>query len=388
MQANKGKIEEILTRGVSNVIPGKTGLYKLLTSGKKLNIYAGFDATAPKLTLGHTVPFRKLQALSDLGHNVTFLIGDFTTLIGDNSDKENERPALTKEQIKKNFRTYKKQASKILDFSKIKVKFNSEWLSKLNFDDVVKLSQNFSTGDFISRELVRKRLDSGKRVGLHEMLYPIMQGYDHYIMDTDLQIGATEQTFNMQAGRTLQKKLRGKESFVMTLGILEGTDGRRMSKSWGNAIWIEDDPDEIYGKVMSLRDDLIIDYFTLATNLEWEKVKEIEKHLKDGDNPFSFKHTLARQIVTEFHSIEDSTKAANSFENTFQKGKPKYKKLKTKFEDLATVVGEQVGSNSEAKRLIAQGSVDLNDTVIKDPKHEVKIGDKIKIGKKTFVEIK
>ena len=205
-------IEQVLTRGVANIIPGKKELFGKLTSTKKLNIYLGIDPTSTKIHLGHAVSLRKLNIFAQKGHNVTFLIGDFTALIGDTSDKDSERPALTIEEIDENFKTYKKQAEKILDFSKVKIRYNSQWLKKLTFEDILKLTQHFSAGDFVGRELVKKRLNDNKRVGLHELLYPVMQGYDSYFMDTDLQIGGTDQTFNMQAGRLLQKKLRNKES--------------------------------------------------------------------------------------------------------------------------------------------------------------------------------
>ncbi|OGM30212.1 tyrosine--tRNA ligase [Candidatus Woesebacteria bacterium RIFCSPHIGHO2_01_FULL_44_10] len=378
------KIDEVLTRGVANIIPNKEGLRKLLGSGKKLNIYTGFDVTAPRLTLGHTVPFRMLQTLSEMGHNVTFLIGDFTSTIGDTSDKESERPAISPEQIKKDLKTYQAQASKIIDFSKVKTKFNSSWLSKLTFKEVLELSQHFSLGDFTSRELIKRRMDQGKRVGLHEVLYPVMQGYDHYFMDTDLQIGSTDQTFNMQAGRTLQKDLRNKESFVMTHDILEGTDGRKMSKSWGNAIWIEDEPSHMYGKVMSLRDDLIEQYFTLAT---WTPIDEIAKIIKG--NVLAAKKKLAFTIVSELHSTQDAKEAQKHFERTFQKGEPEYKK---EIERVSTAAGAvelaASVSHSEAKRLIRQGAVDINDKTITDPALKISVHDKIKVGKKIFVKVK
>ncbi|MFI5205563.1 MAG: tyrosine--tRNA ligase, partial [Candidatus Paceibacterales bacterium] len=260
------KIDELLTRGVANVIPGKEELKKALESGKKLNIYLGIDPTATKIHLGHAVSLRLLQKLADLSHNVTLLIGDFTALVGDTSDKNAERPILTEAEIHNNFRTYKKQAEKILDFSKIKIVHNSDWLKKLTYVELIKLKQQFSLNDFIGRELIRKRLDDGKRVRLDETEYPVMQGYDSYFLDTDLQIGATDQTFNMQAGRTLQKKLRNKESYILATEFLMGTDGQKMSKTSGNAIWLEDTPSDIYGKIMSLADDLIMQYFELATN--------------------------------------------------------------------------------------------------------------------------
>ncbi|OGH33746.1 MAG: tyrosine--tRNA ligase, partial [Candidatus Levybacteria bacterium RIFCSPHIGHO2_02_FULL_42_12] len=279
------KIEEILTRGVANVIPSKQALKKLLKDKKRLDIYFGIDPTATRIHLGNAVPLKKLQAFAELGHSVTFLIGDFTALIGDTSDKDSERPVLTTGQIEENFKTYKKQAEKILDFSKAKVRFNSEWLSKLSFSEIVKLCQHFSFGDFAGRELIRKRLDAGKYVGLHEALYPVMQGYDSYFLDTDVQLGGTDQTFNMQTGRSLQKDLRNKESFIIANEFLTGTDGRKMSKSWGNTIWLDDEPNDMYAKTMAITDGLILQYFTLATNTPLSEISAIESQLKSDANP-------------------------------------------------------------------------------------------------------
>ena len=202
-KTDEEKIIEILTRGVANIIPGREALEKLLTSGRKLNVYLGIDPTSTRIHLGNAVPLRRLQLFVELGHKVTFLIGDFTALIGDTSDKESERPVLTYEQIEENFKTYKEQAEKFLDFSKVKLVHNSDWLQSINFPGVVKLMRHFSLNDFISRELIRKRLSEGKSISLPEVIYPVMQGYDSYFLDTDIQIGGTDQVFNMQAGRTL-----------------------------------------------------------------------------------------------------------------------------------------------------------------------------------------
>lgn len=384
------KIEEVITRRVTNIIPNKKQLEDKLKSGKKLNIYLGVDPTATKIHIGTAVPLRKLQEFVELGHNVTFLIGDFTALIGDTSDKDSERPVLTYEQIQENFKTYKEQASKILDFSKVKVKFNGEWLKKLNFTDVVKLCQHFSVGDFVSRELIRKRLDEGKKVALHEFLYPVMQGYDSYFMDTDIQIGGADQTFNMQAGRTLQKDLRNKESFVLVTGYLEGTDGRKMSKSWGNAIWILDTPDEMFGKVMSLHDDLIVQYFTYATRSPEEKIKGIEKRLKEGENPLNLKKELGVEMITEFHSKEDAEKAKKNFEKTFQERAPEFN-IKVKAGDslIKTIIPfTSRQSASAAKELIKQGAVDVNGQKATEGSLELKTGDEIKVGERTFLKVK
>lgn len=385
LELNMDNIEEALTRGVTNIIPGKKELEKALKDGEKLNVYLGIDPTATKIHLGNAVPLRKLQQFVELGHNVTFLIGDATALIGDTSDKDNERPVLTSEQIKENFKTYKEQASKLLDFSKVKIRFNSEWLKKLGFSDVVKLCQHFSVGDFVSRELIRKRLDSGTKVGLHEFLYPVMQGYDSYFMDTDVQVGGADQTFNMQAGRTLQKDFRDKESFVVVTGYLEGTDGRKMSKSWGNAIWLTDDPIDMYGKVMSVRDDLIKTYFEHATNLTEE---EIGKSY-DAKNAMSSKKNLAFQIVKELHDEPEARRAEQGFEKTFQERKPTFDIKVSAEESLAKTIipFTQRQSMSSAKELIKQNAVDVNGDTVNDPDFKVKVGDEIKVGERTFLKV-
>lgn len=387
-------IDELLTRGVANIIPGKSELEEFLKSDKKLNVYLGIDATATKIHLGHAVVLRKLQKFAELGHNVTFLIGDFTALIGDTSDKDSERPVLTPEQIEENFKTYKKQAEKILDFSKIKVRHNSEWLSKLSYKEIIKLSHAFSLNDFISRELIRKRLDEKKNIGIAETQYPMMQGYDSYFLDTDLQIGGTDQTFNMQAGRTLQKKWRNKESFVLSTEFLMGTDGRKMSKTWGNAIWLSDEPSEMYAKVMRIEDNLIIDYFTLGTNISLLEIEEIKKELKK-ENPINIKKRLAETIVEEIHGAEPSKAAEEEFERTVQnKEFPdnvmefSVKKDIIVNEDLLVEIG-LASSKSEAKRLFAQGGVEVDGGRI-TLKDAVEVADNmiIRVGKRKFSKLK
>lgn len=383
-------LNEILTRGVVNIIPDKNRLEEVLSSGKKLNIYFGIDPTATRIHIGHAVPIRKLQALLALGHNITFLIGDFTALIGDTSDKDTERPILTYEQIQENFKTYKQQAEKILDFSKVKVAFNSQWLRDLKFEDIIKLCQNFSVGDFVGRELIRKRLDAGQPVKLHETLYPVMQGYDSYHLDTDIQIGSADQTFNMQAGRTLIKNLSGKDSFVLVTDYLAGTDGRKMSKSWGNAIWLSDEPVEMFGKIMSLRDELIIQYFTLATSAPTEQIEKHKEDLESGRNPMELKIALATLIVSEIHGQDAASSAKLSFEKTFQNKSPEYDTQTTASasDTIVDVVAKVVGSKSEAKRLISQKAVDINDQTVVEVTTKLNDGDKIKIGKKQFFTVK
>ena len=379
-------IAEILERGVANIIPGKTELEKLLKKGTKLNIYLGIDPTSTKIHLGHAVVLRKLQQFAILGHNVTFLIGDFTALIGDTSDKDSERPSLTREEIEENFKTYKKQAEKVLDFSKVKVRYNSEWLKKLTFEDIVKLTQHFSAGDFTSRELVKKRLSDGKRVGLHEFLYPVMQGYDSFFMDTDVQVGGTDQTFNMQAGRTLQRDLRNKESVVLATPILEGPDGRKMSKSWGNAIWIDDNPKDMYAKVMAVEDRLIITYFTLVTNIHFEKIKEYEERL-NSQNPINIKKELAFQIVKELHGEEEAKEAQKEFEKTVQNKELPNEIEQVNAHSLENLINANIiPSKSELKRLSEQGGIKVNDQIA-TINVELKIGDIVRIGPRRVVKI-
>ncbi len=395
---------DLLTRGVENIIPNQAKLQEILDSGRKLNIYIGIDPTATRIHIGHAVPLRKLNEFANLGHNVTFLIGDFTALIGDTSDKDTERPILTSEEIKSNFASYKKLAEKVIDFSKVNVVYNSEWLSKLTFTDIVKLTQHFSAGDFVGRELIKKRLSAGKHVGLHELLYPVMQGYDSYHLDTDIQLGGTDQTFNMQAGRILQKDLRNKESFIIANGFLEGTDGRKMSKSWGNAIWLDDEPNEMYGKVMSLKDDLIISYFTLATKISQEEISDYEKELKTGSNPMDLKKKLAHQIVLELHSLAAADEAASYFQKTVQdkenpeeiieiKLKIENKGLNYSYVFIDILKSANLNmSNGELKRLIQQGGVYIGAHKITNPIESIMINTfdnaVIKIGKRTYRRLK
>lgn len=396
------KIEELLTRGVANIIPNKQDLEKLLHSGKKLNIYLGIDPTSPHIHLGHAVLLRKLQKFIDLkqGHSITLLIGDFTALVGDTSDKESERPILTEEEIEKNFQTYKKQAEKILDFTQVKIRHNKEWLEKLIYKELLHLKQQFSLNDFISRELIRKRLDEGKRVRLDETEYPIMQGYDSYFMDTDIQIGGTDQTFNMQAGRTLQKNLRIKESFVITTEFLMGTDGRKMSKSWGNAIWLDDSADDIYRKVMAINDDLIIQYYTLATNIPLEEIENMKKTLEKDGHPMEQKKKLAFQIVSELHDKNAALKAAENFKKTVQQKEKPEEMKKIPFPYLSTLGKINIldllyeknitPSRAEAKRLIEQKGVKINNVTILYPDEKIettKLPIIVQIGKRKFYSI-
>jgi len=393
----RAKIESFLTRGVETIIPGRQEVEKLLNSGKVLNVYLGIDPTATRIHLGHAFPLRKLQILAELGHHVTFLIGDFTATVGDTSDKEGERPVLSREQIEENFQTYKRQAKKLLDFSKVELHYNSEWLSKLDFPAVLKLTRHFSLNDFIGRELIKKRLSEGKSVSLPEVLYPIMQGYDSMVMDTDIQIGGTDQIFNMQAGRTLTHDLKDRESGIIANGFLPGTDGRKMSKTWGNAIWLEDSPEEIFGKVMSLSDDMIITYFVMGTDVDQAVIDDAEKRLADKENPMNLKRELARVIVKELCGKEEVEAAEEFFQKTVvekvvDENAPevRWDKETVTTEDLVRMIVE-IGlavSNGEAKRLIEQGGVYLNEVRVEKKSVELPVGKGIlRVGKRKYLKI-
>jgi tyrosyl-tRNA synthetase len=351
--------------------------------------------------LGHAFPLRKLQILADLGHNVTFLIGDFTAKVGDTSDKEAERPILTDEQIEENFQTYKRQAAKFLDFAKVQVHHNSEWLSKLNFGDVLKLTRNFSLNDFISRELIKKRLTEGKPVSLPEVLYPIMQGYDSYFMDTDIQLGGTDQTFNMQSGRTLQKNLRNKESNIVANGFLPGTDGRKMSKSWGNAIWIEDAPEEIYGKIMSVADDVLLTYFLMGTNASQQVIDDAKVRLEKGENPMNLKKELAKIIVQELHGVDAVAMAEEHFRKTVVEKVAGEDTPVIKVDFAVPVLGSEaslaayalanglVSSNTEFKTLLKEGAIYLNEKRVSgEAELSLNQGENVvRIGKRKYLKL-
>lgn len=391
-----GSIEELLTRGVEQVIVRQT-LEEKLKSGEKLKLYLGIDPTGSSIHLGHTIPLRKLRDFQRLGHQVIFLIGNFTALIGDTSDKESMRPVMTQEDIEQNFKTYKEQASKILDFSKVEIRYNADWLSKLSFADVVKLAQQFTVQQMIERDMYQKRLEGGKPIGLHEFLYPLMQGYDSVAMDVDLEIGGNDQTFNMLAGRTLQRIYNHKEKHILTTKILEGTDGRKMAKTYGNVINITDAPEEQFGKIMSMADNLISEYFTLCTDVPLKQIKEYEKAMAGGENPKNIKILLAKEVVSQYHSKDAADQAAKDFEEVFAKGGKPEKIESVKFDSGKFKVFalleelELVESRSDARRLIEQGGVRINDEKLTDPDAiiELKDGQKVllQVGKRKWLEV-
>lgn len=389
--ATHEEIDKVLRRGVEEAIDAKH-LEKDLTSGAMLRIKLGADPTAPDLHLGHAVVLRKLREFQKLGHTVVFLIGDYTALIGDPSGKSKTRPQLSVEEVERNAKTYFEQVGKILDLKKCVIRYNSEWFGEFSFADLIKLASNFSVARILERDDFTKRLKEGIEIGAHEILYPMMQAYDSVMINASVEIGGTDQRFNMLAGRDLQRKMGLPEQDVIMCPLLMGLDGeRKMSKSLGNYIALSDAPNEMYGKVMSIPDKLMIHYFELATELPLDEIKKIGKDLKKK-NPRDIKMLLAREIVTMYHSEKESKKAEEDFINVFQKKEiPEdvaVYKIRGNFENVleALVNSKLTSSKGEARRLVEQGGVRIDDKVVKDINFAVKKGSLIKKGKRFFVK--
>lgn len=387
------EIDELLSRGVQDVVP-KKGLIEKLKSGKKLKVYLGMDPTSTSIHLGNAVPLRKLRDFMNAGHEVIFLVGSFTALIGDTSDKDAMRKPLTLAEIEQNFHTYKEQASKVLDFSRAKIMYNGDWLSNLTFQNIVELAQHFTVQQMIERDMYQKRLNEGKPIGLHEFMYPLMQGYDSVHMDVDLEIGGNDQLFNMLAGRTLLNAYKQKEKFVVTTPLIEGTDGRKMSKSYGNTINLTDTPTDMFGKVMSMADELIIKYMLLCTDMPLKEIDAVDVSLKSGDNPRDAKVRLAREIVTLYHSDDQADRAQQEFANIFKKGGLPDDVPEFSINGDRTIIDllelcKLIESRADAKRLIAQGGVKINQEKVDDPNQVIhlKKGMVIQVGKRKFAKI-
>lgn len=368
-----------------------------MNKGEKMTIYLGIDPTGPTLHLGHVIPLKILSRFQKAGHKVIMLLGDFTAMIGDPTDKSSARVALTHKQVLANLKNYKKQASRILDFSgknKAEVKFNSKWLGKMKFEDVLKLASTTTVQQMLERDMFEKRIEEGKPIFIHEFLYPLMQGYDSVAMDVDGEIGGNDQTFNMLAGRDLMKTLKNKEKFVITVKLLEDNTGKKMGKTEGNMIAISDSPSEMFGKVMSWNDSLIIPGFELCTDVHMETVESIATDIVRGAlNPRDAKMRLAREIITTFYSEKEANTEQENFINTFQKKEipeevPEY--VAGPDSNLIDIFVENkiVSSKGDFRRLIEEGAITnlSNDTKIQEPNSKVANGV-YRIGKKRFCRI-
>ena len=370
---------EILKRGVEEIIPEK-GLEKKLNKNKPLIIKAGFDPTAPDLHLGHTVLINKLKQFQDLGHQVVFLIGDFTGMIGDPSGVSETRPILTVEQLKKNSETYQEQIFKILDKKKTKIEFNSSWFKKMTSAELINLSSKMTVARMLERDDFSKRYKGNKPISIHEFIYPLVQGYDSFELKSDVELGGTDQKFNLLVGRDIQKSFGMEEQIIMTLPILEGTDGvKKMSKSLDNYIGLQESPNDMFGKIMSISDGLMWRYFDLLSFKTSIEIKEIKKKTEQGLNPMEAKKMLAAEIVTRFHGEEKALLAEKEFTNRFSKGNDpaeiKLIKLSMKASSISIVdllsndeLGDQklCKSKSEARRMISQGAVKIDGNKISD----------------------
>ncbi len=389
---------ELLNRGVDTIYPSSAALAKKLSDGDKLVVYLGVDPTGALLHIGHTVALRKLAQFQKLGHTVILLIGDFTGRIGDPTGKDKTRVPLTTEQVLVNAKTYREQAAKILDFNHptnpVQVKFNSTWLSKLTFEDVIKLASNFTVQQMLERDMFEQRLAANKPISLHEFFYPLMQGYDSVMMNVDLEIGGTDQTFNMLAGRDLQRSINHREKFVLTVPLLADANGVKIGKSEGNVIAITAPANDLYGKIMALGDDVILQTFELCTNVSLEDIAHYQQQLTAGTNPRDIKMQLAKTIVTLYYNATAADLAEAEFRRVFtDRARPT--ELPTKAvpgntEALAVLVElELVSSKTEAKRLFEQGGVKVNDHKINDWKQPLTLhcGDVIQIGKRKFVQL-
>ena len=389
---------DYLTKGCVDCIQ-RADLKKKLESGKKLKIKVGFDPSAPDLHLGHTVVIRKMKHFQDLGHDVVFLIGDFTGLIGDPTGKSKTRPQLSREEVLENAETYKQQVFKILHPEKTIVDFNSRWLGALGSEGFIRLAAKYTVARILERDDFTNRLKEGKPISMHEILYPLCQGYDSVALDCDVELGGTDQTFNLLVGRDLMREHGQEPQVVMTLPLLEGTDGvEKMSKSLGNYIGVDEPAREIYGKIMSISDDLMWKYYELCTDLAPDEIKKLKSEMVSGQrHPKAVKDNLAKLIIRDFHDDAAADDAATHFEQVFAR-----KELPDEMPEITVSSGEEIllakliadgglaGSGGEARRLIKQGAVTLDGDKVSDPAAKVTFTEPetiLKVGKRRFAKI-
>lgn len=388
---------EFLTKGTVDVIRKedlRTKLEHSAKTGKPLRVKLGADPTAPDIHIGHTVVIRKLKAFQELGHTAIFLIGDFTGMIGDPTGKSATRPPLTREEINLNAETYKAQIFKILDPEKTEIRFNSEWFDKFGAADFIKLASRTTVAQILERDDFEKRMADEKPIALHELLYPLVQGYDSVALEADVELGGTDQKFNLLVGRNLQREYEQEPQLIITTPLLEGTDGvDKMSKSLGNYIGIDEDPNEMFGKIMSISDELMWKYYELLTDLT---PTEIESMKSSGENPRNLKVNLAKIIIKDFHSEQSAQKAEEDFVARFVK-----KEIPDEIEETTMAAGNYnlsdllvntnlASSKKEAKRLIEQGGVKLNSEKVSDTNAEIELKDEIllQVGKRNFLKVK
>ena len=388
---------KLITRGIDEVLT-EDDLTAKLESKKQLTVKVGFDPTAPDLHLGHTVILNKMRHFQELGHKVVFLIGDFTGRIGDPSGKNKTRPTLQKNELEENAKSYSDQVYKILKKDLTEIRFNSEWCDKLGADGIIELASKYNLGRMLERDDFNKRYKANQQIALHEFLYPLIQAYDSIALKADIEMGGTDQKFNLLVGRELQRAFGQEPQVCITLPILKGLYGvNKMSKSLDNYIGINENPDDMFGKVMSISDDLMWEWYELLSFKQLEDIEALKNEVKDGMNPRDVKILLAEEIIERFHSKEDAENAKNTFLDRFQKGaKPKdIETFSISLDDdiaIGNLLKESglVQSTSEAMRLVKQGAVKINDEKIDDPKLSIEKNQElvVQVGKRRFLKIK
>lgn len=389
---------ELISRGVAEIIPEeelKQKLYNSIKNKKPLRIKLGLDPTAPDIHLGHTVVLNKLRQFQDLGHEVHLIIGDFTARIGDPSGKSETRKQLTEEQVKLNAATYQEQAFKVLDKEKTIMHYNSEWLNELNLSDTLSLASKYTVARMLERDDFSNRYREGLPISILEFMYPLLQGYDSVQLKADVEMGGTDQKFNLLVGRNLQKEYNQEPQVTLTMPILEGTDGvQKMSKSLGNYIGVSEEPYEMFGKTMSITDELIIRYFELITRVSMEEIKELEEGMAKGTiNPRDAKIKLAKEIITMYHSKEEADSAEEKFLLVFSKGNiPEDIPVVTVEEKEAwlpkfLVDNKMLPSTSEGRRMLKQGAIKVNGEKFSEENITLEDGMVIQVGKRKFVKV-
>jgi tyrosyl-tRNA synthetase len=390
--------QDFFQKGIKEIITEKS-LKNLLRSGKKLRIKFGADPTRPDLHLGHMVALWKLKELQDLGHRVIFIIGDYTAKIGDPSGRNTARPPLSDAEIKQNAKTYFSQVGKILDLKKTEIRYNSEWLAKMTFSEILNLAAKFTVASLLERDDFQRRLQKGREIGLHEVLYPVVQAYDSVVVKADIEIGGSDQKFNILAGRELQKKMGQKPQEIILTKLLVGLDGKnKMSKSADNYIGITEPAKTIFGKVMSLPDELILDYFELCTLLSLKEIQKIKESLKKGANPRDVKIRLAKEIVALYYDTQTAEREAEEFIKVFSQKKIPQRipsiavspKSLTLLDILRKCYDEKEKSNSELRRLINQKAIEINGQTKNEPLEKITLSQEgiiLKVGKKDWFRV-
>src|SRR3989344_1098464 len=384
---------DLLTRRVEKVLPSPQGLEKLMGE-RKVKLYQGFDPTGSRLHLGHSVGIRKLMAFANAGQDVTFLFGTGTVLVGDPSQRNTARKLITQEEIDENIKGWKRQVSPLVNWDKITIKQNGDWLIPLTLRDIIHIASNISAVQLFKREMFQRRLEQGNTVWYHETMYPLLQGYDSVVMDVDLEIGGTDQEFNMLIGRELMRKMKGKEKYVLTTPMILGTDGNQMSKSTGNCVWLDDSETDMFGKLMSVPDKQIVPYLANVTDVPMGKVNEVKDGLKAGSvHPMDAKKMLALEVVRQFHGEAKAIDAQKEFEETFQKGgapeSVETYEAKNRTVNLIDVLAETgvAKSKSDARRLLEQSALEWNGEKVLATELEVGTGGTLRVGKHRFLRI-